>query len=73
MASPCKCWRPDTKTHNGPVFLLLHGLPDLAYSWRKVMLVLVAAGYHVLAPDQRGYGRIPAGAPTTTPACIPSV
>jgi len=55
------------------VFLLLHGLPDLAHSWRKVMPVLAAAGYHVLAPDQRGYGRIPAGAPTTTPACIPSV
>src|SRR5216684_7167126 len=40
-----------------PVVLLLHGFPELAYSWRKVMLPLAAAGYHVVAPDQRGYGR----------------
>jgi pimeloyl-ACP methyl ester carboxylesterase len=37
--------------------LLLHGFPELAYSWRKIMLPLAAAGYHVVAPDQRGYGR----------------
>jgi pimeloyl-ACP methyl ester carboxylesterase len=40
-----------------PCVLLLHGFPELAYSWRKVMLPLAAAGFHVLAPDQRGYGR----------------
>jgi pimeloyl-ACP methyl ester carboxylesterase len=40
-----------------PCVLLLHGFPELAYSWRKVMLPIAAAGYHVLAPDQRGYGR----------------
>src|SRR5713226_7945090 len=40
-----------------PLVLLLHGFPELAYSWRKVMLPLAAAGYHVIAPDQRGYGR----------------
>jgi pimeloyl-ACP methyl ester carboxylesterase len=40
-----------------PCLLLLHGFPELAYSWRKVMLPLAAAGYYVLAPDQRGYGR----------------
>jgi pimeloyl-ACP methyl ester carboxylesterase len=40
-----------------PTVLLLHGFPELAYSWRKVMLPLAAAGYHVIAPDQRGYGR----------------
>ncbi len=40
-----------------PCVLLLHGFPELAYSWRKVMLPLAAAGYHVIAPDQRGYGR----------------
>src|ERR1022692_3382251 len=39
-----------------PAVLLLHGFPELAYSWRKVMLPLAAAGYHVIAPDQRGYG-----------------
>ena len=37
--------------------LLLHGFPELAYSWRKVMVPLAAGGYHVIAPDQRGYGR----------------
>ena len=40
-----------------PCVLLLHGFPELAYSWRKVMLPIAAAGYHVIAPDQRGYGR----------------
>ncbi|HKW84138.1 MAG TPA: alpha/beta hydrolase, partial [Burkholderiaceae bacterium] len=35
----------------------LHGFPELAFSWRKVMPMLAAAGYHVIAPDQRGYGR----------------
>jgi pimeloyl-ACP methyl ester carboxylesterase len=40
-----------------PCVLLLHGFPELAYSWRKVMLPLAQAGFHVVAPDQRGYGR----------------
>jgi pimeloyl-ACP methyl ester carboxylesterase len=40
-----------------PLVLLLHGFPELAYSWRKVMPALAAAGFHVVAPDQRGYGR----------------
>ncbi len=40
-----------------PLILLLHGFPELAYSWRKVMTPLAAAGFHVVAPDQRGYGR----------------
>jgi pimeloyl-ACP methyl ester carboxylesterase len=40
-----------------PCLLLLHGFPEIAYSWRKVMPVLAAAGFHVVAPDQRGYGR----------------
>ncbi len=40
-----------------PFVLLLHGFPELAYSWRKVMPPLASAGYHVIAPDQRGYGR----------------
>lgn len=37
--------------------LLLHGYPELAYSWRKIMGPLASAGYHVFAPDVRGYGR----------------
>ena len=40
-----------------PLVLLLHGFPEIAYSWRKVMLPLAEAGFHVVAPDQRGYGR----------------
>lgn len=40
-----------------PTVLLLHGFPELAYSWRKVMLPLAGAGWHVIAPDMRGYGR----------------
>ena len=40
-----------------PCLLLLHGFPEIAYSWRKVMPALAAAGFHVVAPDQRGYGR----------------
>ena len=40
-----------------PGILLLHGFPELAYSWRKIMVPLADAGYHVMAPDQRGYGR----------------
>src|ERR1044072_3247280 len=45
------------ETPGRPAVLLLHGFPELAYSWRKVMLPLASAGYHVIAPDQRGYGR----------------
>ena len=45
------------ETPGRPAVLLLHGFPELAYSWRKVMPALAAAGYHAIAPDQRGYGR----------------
>ncbi|HEX8803968.1 MAG TPA: alpha/beta hydrolase, partial [Acidimicrobiales bacterium] len=37
--------------------VLAHGFPELAYSWRHQIPALAAAGYRVLAPDQRGYGR----------------
>jgi pimeloyl-ACP methyl ester carboxylesterase len=39
-----------------PVVLLSHGFPSLGYSWRRIMPTLAGAGFHVLAPDQRGYG-----------------
>lgn len=39
-----------------PLVVLAHGFPELAYSWRRQIPALSAAGYHVLAPDQRGYG-----------------
>ena len=45
------------QTKGRPCVLLLHGFPELAFSWRKVMPALAEAGYHVIAPDQRGYGR----------------
>jgi pimeloyl-ACP methyl ester carboxylesterase len=40
-----------------PQLLMLHGFPEVAYSWRRVMPLLAEAGFHVVAPDQRGYGR----------------
>lgn len=40
-----------------PVVVLSHGFPELGYSWRHQIGALADAGYHVLAPDQRGYGR----------------
>ena len=47
----------DAGEEGKPLLLLLHGFPELAYSWRKVMLPLAQAGWRVVAPDQRGYGR----------------
>ena len=40
-----------------PLVVLLHGFPDLAYGWRFLLPILAASGYHVVAPDLRGYGR----------------
>jgi pimeloyl-ACP methyl ester carboxylesterase len=47
---------------SGPLVLLLHGFPECWYSWRHQLSALAAAGYHVVAPDQRGYGKT--GGPT---------
>jgi pimeloyl-ACP methyl ester carboxylesterase len=44
-------------TPGRPLLLLLHGFPELAFSWRYVMAPLAAQGFHVVAPDLRGYGR----------------
>ena len=41
----------------GPLVLMLHGFPESWYSWRHQLTALAAAGYHAVAPDQRGYGR----------------
>ncbi|KAF1994288.1 alpha/beta-hydrolase [Amniculicola lignicola CBS 123094] len=46
-----------TPDRSKPLLLLCHGYPELAFSWRKVMPALAAAGYYVVAFDQRGYGR----------------
>jgi pimeloyl-ACP methyl ester carboxylesterase len=40
-----------------PCVVLLHGYPELAYIWRHQLLPLSQAGFHVIAPDLRGYGR----------------
>ncbi|KAI3677414.1 hypothetical protein L2E82_51699 [Cichorium intybus] len=40
----------------GPIVLLIHGFPDLWYSWRHRILYLAAHGYRAVAPDLRGYG-----------------
>ncbi|WP_410641580.1 alpha/beta fold hydrolase [Amycolatopsis sp. lyj-346] len=46
----------------GPTVLLLHGFPELGYSWRHQLPALAAAGFHAVAPDLRGYGRTDAPA-----------
>lgn len=40
-----------------PLILLVHGFPEIAYSWRHTIPLLASAGYYVVAFDQRGYGR----------------
>jgi epoxide hydrolase A/B len=40
----------------GPPVILLHGFPELAFSWRHQLPALADAGYRAIAPDQRGYG-----------------
>ena len=44
------------RKNRGNPIILCHGWPELAYSWRHQMPALAAAGYHVIAPNQRGYG-----------------
>ena len=47
--------KPDQE--DPPLVLLLHGFPELAFSWRKLLVPIATLGYHVVAPDQRGFGR----------------
>lgn len=42
---------------SSPLILLLHGFPELSYSWRHLLVPLSQLGFFVVAPDQRGYGR----------------
>jgi pimeloyl-ACP methyl ester carboxylesterase len=49
--------RPSAEAPPKPLVLLLHGFPELAFSWRHQLQALAQAGFHVVAPDQRGYGR----------------
>ncbi len=41
---------------DGPLLVLLHGFPEFWYSWRHQLPVLAEAGFHIVAPDMRGYG-----------------
>jgi pimeloyl-ACP methyl ester carboxylesterase len=45
------------ETGQGPLVVLLHGFPESWYSWRHQLAALAQAGYHAVAPDQRGYGQ----------------
>lgn len=54
-----------------PCIVLLHGFPELAYSWRHQLLPLARAGFHVVAPDLRGYGRSAAAAVTFEEDLLP--
>jgi len=47
----------------GPLVLMLHGFPELWYSWRHQLPALAEAGFHAVAPDVRGYGRTDAPEP----------
>ncbi|WP_250004982.1 alpha/beta fold hydrolase [Actinoplanes sp. M2I2] len=40
---------------SGPLVLLLHGFPQTSYAWRHQLVALARAGFHAVAPDQRGY------------------
>ncbi|KAH8680707.1 Alpha/Beta hydrolase protein [Xylariales sp. PMI_506] len=44
-----------------PLVLFCHGYPELAFSWRKILPRIAAAGYYCVAMDQRGYGRTTSG------------
>jgi len=46
----------------GPLVLLCHGWPELSYSWRHQISAIAEAGFHVVAPDMRGFGRTSAPA-----------
>lgn len=48
---------PRPEDTEAPLVVLLHGFPELSYSWRKIILPLAHAGFHVVAPDQRGFGK----------------
>ena len=45
------------REHRGRPIVLCHGWPEHAFSWRHQMPALADAGYHVIVPNQRGYGR----------------
>ena len=57
----------------GPLVVLCHGWPELSYSWRHQIPALAAAGFHVVAPDMRGFGRTSAPSDVTAYSIFDSV
>jgi len=57
VANGIRLWCLESGPPDGPLVLLLHGFPEIAYSWRHQMGPLGAAGFHVIAPDLPGYGK----------------
>lgn len=57
VANGVRLWCLESGPPDGPLLLLMHGFPEIAYSWRNQMGPLGAAGFHVIAPDMPGYGR----------------
>ena len=51
----------DSNKSQKPTALLLHGFPELSFSWRKIIPLLAAEGFRVIAPDMRGYGQTSGG------------
>ena len=50
-------WVVEDGPEDGPVVVLLHGFPELGYSWRHQIPALTGAGFRVVVPDLRGFGR----------------
>ncbi|NCW80541.1 MAG: alpha/beta fold hydrolase, partial [Betaproteobacteria bacterium] len=61
-----RCWREHPRglrmhwleagNPEHPAVLMLHGFPELAYSWRKLLPLIASQGFYAIAPDLRGYG-----------------
>ncbi|KAI8972840.1 alpha/beta-hydrolase [Trametes punicea] len=63
----------DAGERTDPLIVLLHGFPEIAYSWRKIILPLARQGYHIVAPDQRGIGRTKPSDPASPGAGRPVI
>ena len=55
---------------SGPLVVLLHGFPELWYSWRHQLAFLAERGFHAVAIDQRGYGRSSAAVSGKAPSRV---
>jgi pimeloyl-ACP methyl ester carboxylesterase len=61
------------RENEGKPIVLCHGWPEHAFSWRHLMPTLAAAGYHVIAPNQRGYGNSSRPTEVTDTEFVPHV